>query len=326
MSEISEDGMTGVVTRLAVLTVKPHLSSRRQLTSFSGFVSHSHSHPRPVLSPTIIQTMPLPQSQRLRPHFSVDTFKSSHDNLVDPNATAFAPNAQHKSYILETSVSPSPQSRLIQLFNYRQTEQKGDFYDDDDGDLTPRTAYPPAPQQPPLDKRTWWQRVCISLSVLCVSCKPNSCSHPSPQLLPDSVACRLYVITVLVETTIDLVIEGDLLLRFHKAETVSSQTGDISATSQKMPVFLSVFALAQYVLTIQTFLFPLILCPQRLPVGYGIGRRVRSKHTAVFCANVSPECYLLNSSFPKPLPPLLGSSTPCSSFMQSYNLSKFGTL
>lgn len=137
--------------------------------------------------------MPLPQSQRLRPHFSVDTFKSSHDNLVDPNATAFAPNAQHKSYILETSVSPSPQSRLIQFFNYRQTEQKGDFYDDDDGDLTPRTAYPPAPQQPPLDKRTWWQRVCISLSVLCVSCKPIHVLI----LHPSCYRTRLHVVSML---------------------------------------------------------------------------------------------------------------------------------
>jgi hypothetical protein len=67
----------------------------------------------------------------------------------------------------------------------------------------------------------------------------------SHQLLPDSIACRLYVITVLVETTIDLVIEGDLLLRFHKAGDVSSQTGDFSTTSEKMPVFLSIFALAQ---------------------------------------------------------------------------------
>ncbi len=70
------------------------------------------------------------------------------------------------------------------------------------------------------------------------------------------MACRLYVITVLVETTIDLVIEGDLLLRFHKAEKahkMSSQSGDI--TSQKMPVFLSVFALAQYVPQYSSFLF-----------------------------------------------------------------------
>ena len=85
-------------------------------------------------------------------------------------------------------------------------------------------------------------------TVLCVKTH-SSCPHPSLQILPDSIACRLYVITVIVETTIDLVIEGDLLLRFHKADNkasnVSPQSGDI--TSEKMPVFLSVFALAQYV-------------------------------------------------------------------------------
>lgn len=52
-----------------------------------------------------------------------------------------------------------------------------------------------------------------------------------------------------------MVIEGDLLLRFHEAEKVSSQTGDISVTSQKMPVFLSVFALAQYVSSDAVFFF-----------------------------------------------------------------------
>jgi len=138
---------------------------------------------------------------QIRPQLSLDTFKS-HDNLVDPNVTAFSPNAQHQSYYFDTS-----------------KEQKGDFYDEEDGDFTARTAYPPTSQLPPPDRRTWWQKI-----------------------LPDSIACRLYVITVLVETTIDLVIEGDLLLRFHKADNVSSNSGDI--TSQKLPVFLSIFALA----------------------------------------------------------------------------------
>jgi hypothetical protein len=64
------------------------------------------------------------------------------------------------------------------------------------------------------------------------------------------MACRLYVITVLVETAIDLVIEGDLLLRFHElsqSQSQSSQSNDLAKTLRKMPVFLSVFALAQYV-------------------------------------------------------------------------------
>ena len=88
------------------------------------------------------------------------------------------------------------------------------------------------------------KRSASPFTVLCVKLH-SSCSYPSLQILPDSIACRLYVLTVLVETTIDLVIEGDLLLRFHKADNGSTESGDI--TSQKMPVFLSIFALAQYV-------------------------------------------------------------------------------
>ena len=129
-------------------------------------------------------------------------------------------------------------------------------------------------------------------TVLCVETH-YSCSHPSLQVLPDSIACRLYVITVLVETTIDLIIEGDLLLRFHKAGNVSSssQSGDI--TSEKMPVFLSVFALAQYVRPPMVFFYSaLIRYPQRLPVGYGTRCRVRSEYPAVFRAHVSLARYL----------------------------------
>jgi hypothetical protein len=56
------------------------------------------------------------------------------------------------------------------------------------------------------------------------------------------MACRLYVLTVLIETTIDLVIEGELLLRV-RAETKDND----QITSRKMPVYLSIFALAQCV-------------------------------------------------------------------------------
>ena len=81
------------------------------------------------------------------------------------------------------------------------------------------------------------------------------------QLLPDSIACRLYVITVLVETTIDLVIEGDILLRFHEADKLqppqSSQLDNIATASKKMPVYLSVFALAQCVQLLKTSSRPL---------------------------------------------------------------------
>jgi len=58
------------------------------------------------------------------------------------------------------------------------------------------------------------------------------------KILPDSLACRLYVTTVLIETTIDLAIEGDLLVRLNGSDT---NTG---SAREKMPVYLSIFALA----------------------------------------------------------------------------------
>lgn len=58
------------------------------------------------------------------------------------------------------------------------------------------------------------------------------------QFLPESMACRLYVLVVLVETTIDLVIEGELLIRV-RAETEST------TDHQRMSAYLSIFAMAQ---------------------------------------------------------------------------------
>jgi hypothetical protein len=124
-----------------------------------GFVSHCHPQAGPP--PTIlIETMSFSQT---RPQLSLDTFKS-HDNLVDPNVTAFTPN-DRKSYFLDTSVSLffPPNHDWFSGSNFLQKEQKGDFFDEDDGDLTARTAYPPTPQLTPPDSRTWWQKVCVSL-------------------------------------------------------------------------------------------------------------------------------------------------------------------
>jgi hypothetical protein len=54
-----------------------------------------------------------------------------------------------------------------------------------------------------------------------------------------------------VETIIDLVIEGDILFRFHEANklqpSVSPPTNNLAIASKKMPVFLTIFAFAQYV-------------------------------------------------------------------------------
>ncbi|KAH8120555.1 hypothetical protein DFH11DRAFT_1757862 [Phellopilus nigrolimitatus] len=57
-------------------------------------------------------------------------------------------------------------------------------------------------------------------------------------ILPDSVACRLYVLTVLIETCVDIAIEADLMLRVRQLK----DAGDLS--SRRLPVYLSIFAFA----------------------------------------------------------------------------------
>ena len=54
------------------------------------------------------------------------------------------------------------------------------------------------------------------------------------------------MLTVLVETTIDLSVEAELYLRLKDSTDIDS--GDQQA--KKMPVYLSIFALAQCVLSI----------------------------------------------------------------------------
>jgi hypothetical protein len=65
------------------------------------------------------------------------------------------------------------------------------------------------------------------------------------QILPDSLYCKLYVLTVVVQTIIDLAIEGDLLLRFHEAAKNGQLSNNDDVTSRKMPVYLSIFVIAQ---------------------------------------------------------------------------------
>ena len=72
------------------------------------------------------------------------------------------------------------------------------------------------------------------------------------QILPDSIYCRLYVLTVVIQTIIDLAIEGELLVRFHQAGV--GVDGDTATASRKMNVYLGIFVLAQYV----TLLSPIL--------------------------------------------------------------------
>jgi len=57
------------------------------------------------------------------------------------------------------------------------------------------------------------------------------------KLLPDSTACRLFMLTVVVQTTIDIAIESELLVR------VNHETQD-QGENQRMSAYLSIFAIA----------------------------------------------------------------------------------
>lgn len=76
-------------------------------------------------------------------------------------------------------------------------------------------------------------------------------------MVPDSLACRLYLLTVLVETAIDLAIEADLLIRFHELDKNESSNKDI--VERKMPVYLTIFVFAQYVISLCQTDIPLML-------------------------------------------------------------------
>ena len=63
------------------------------------------------------------------------------------------------------------------------------------------------------------------------------------QLLPDSLACRLYVLVVLIETIIDIAIEVELRA---KVEDFGSRVSN-NLTATRLPVYLAMFAAAQCV-------------------------------------------------------------------------------
>ncbi|KAA1468574.1 hypothetical protein DENSPDRAFT_878231 [Dentipellis sp. KUC8613] len=139
------------------------------------------------------------------PGLGPDSYKASYDDLIDQYATPYAADSKHKSYALDPSSKTS----------FATDEDRKDFFDAEDARRS--MAYPPPQDRRVQDTRKFYQKI-----------------------LPDSIACRLYIFTVLVETAIDLGIEGDLLLRFHQAEDgLSDQT-----LAKKMPVYLGVFAFA----------------------------------------------------------------------------------
>jgi len=138
----------------------------------------------------------------------LDSFKASSDDLIDEHSSPFATNAQHSVYAVQTPMPGHPRRPSYPLNDYNSRIS-------DETANTSYQTYPPLPSAKEVDSTGFLQTI-----------------------LPESLACRLYVITVLIQTTIDLVIEGDLLIRFHEA----GPNGD--KLSIKMPVYLTIFTIA----------------------------------------------------------------------------------
>ncbi|KDQ54736.1 hypothetical protein JAAARDRAFT_37835 [Jaapia argillacea MUCL 33604] len=167
-------------------------------------------------------------------HSHEDEFKASYDDLIDHYAAPYAQTAQHRTYAVESAPAMnSSQHRRGPSYplshNMSKQSQSTEFSQKPyefsvKGEGSVVQGYPPPGAVIDKDAPGFWARV-----------------------LPESLACRLYVLTVLIETAIDLAIEADLLVRFHDAEEVaatSSGSGGNNAANQKMAVYLSIFALA----------------------------------------------------------------------------------
>ncbi|CAL1696480.1 unnamed protein product [Somion occarium] len=171
----------------------------------------SHATTYPQLPPAAY-----PHTPR-SPHFDDEDTKVPYDDLIDQYATPYRQNSQHKAY----TVNPSAFNASGAVPSYPLTHKKTNLSDATSKDLEGGTSegldwgYPPSPPKKDKEERSCW-----------------------PNVIPDSIACRLYVLVVLIETAIDLAIEADLFVRFQDFENP-----DFAAHS-KMPVYLAIFALA----------------------------------------------------------------------------------
>jgi len=152
------------------------------------------------------------------PAVEEDCYKASYDDLIDEYATPYSLNSQHKTFSIESPIGSYDRRRppgAIPSLSKPSISSELTLKESDEAlAVASRQAYPPISNVKEIDSRGFWDKI-----------------------LPESIASRLYVITVLIETAIDLAIEGEIRVQFH--------TDNSDPTSaRKMPVYLSIFALA----------------------------------------------------------------------------------
>ncbi|KAH8100528.1 hypothetical protein BXZ70DRAFT_1022471 [Cristinia sonorae] len=149
-----------------------------------------------------------------QPHIPDEDAKAPYDDLIDQYAAPYTSNAQHKTFNLAHGRTTSFP------LTHKPTNPSDVSTKDIEGSTTEGHdwGYPPGPPAAEKEEQqSVWSK-----------------------FIPDSIACRLYLLTVLIETTVDLAIEADLFVRFQDIkEDQKNHTAE-----NKMPVYLSLFALA----------------------------------------------------------------------------------
>jgi len=142
------------------------------------------------------------------PHLQSDNSKDSCDTLIDVNGLPYTSNSRHQTF----SIGSPTTSRLQRGISIPLSKYSSKISDD-----THEASQPPVVTQPSeVDVPSLWQRI-----------------------VPESIACRFYVATVLIETAIDLAIEGELFMRVRQTSAADggSQSGTVAdvASSKKCP-------------------------------------------------------------------------------------------
>lgn len=165
-----------------------------------------------------------------------DEYKSSYDDLIDQYAEPYSRISGHQTYEVHTNPIPDPPSRGTSY----SLDKASPYISDKAPATSADSSEPPTPGYPPRQKQ---EKVVDNRNFFAkarrASCQVFFCYLTALQILPDSWACRLFVLTVVIETTIDLAIEGDLFVRLKDSDKADSES------TKKMPVYLSIFALAQ---------------------------------------------------------------------------------
>lgn len=139
--------------------------------------------------------------------------KANYDDLFDEYAADYNKNSSHQTFAVPHS--STPQHRRAPSFPAHNQSQSSLSH-------KPLWDYPPSSSESTVEKEPsapFWQKI-----------------------LPNSLYCRLYVLTVIIQTAVDLAIEGELLVRFHQAGIGPGD--DTAAATRKMNVYLGIFVLA----------------------------------------------------------------------------------